>query len=119
MVAFSVPIVVFLYRFFCSQCRGINIQLEDITKVAQSEPLKAKYSKRKGFSKAQDEMEWYIRQIKYKTNEKKIQNKLCIVDLRRSARIIEARGKEVRLGSNISSGTRRSARIAQLQKRKN
>lgn len=74
------------------------------------------YSKRKGFAKADEEMVWYIAQMKKRieTERKNQQKPPRVVCLRRSTRI------QLQLishmGSFISTGLRRSLRIAQLQK---
>lgn len=98
------------------QCRGINIQVDDVTKVQHGESIKAKYAKRKGFSKAQDEMNWYINRIKdiNKENQKskpKIASYAAV--LRRSARIADLQAIK-----ESNAAIRRSARIAKLQKHK-
>lgn len=76
--------------------------------------MKLKYLKRKGFSKAQNEMEWYIKQIKQSGNPQNKRKTSCAIGLRRSARI---QAQAIEIKSNISAGIRRSTRIAQLRKK--
>lgn len=89
------------------------MQLDDITKVEHGESIKAKYAKRKGFSKAQDEMNWYINRTRHinKGNIDQNQNTTS-VGLRRSARIAESQG-----ATKSTGGLRWSVRIAKLREK--
>lgn len=52
----NVQVLVFTY----SQCRGINIPLESVTNLYEGQSFKEKFARRKGFSKAYDEMQLFI-----------------------------------------------------------
>lgn len=93
-----------LNLFVCSQSRGINIPLSSITKFANDEDeIKIKYWKRKGFSKAYDEMNKIVTRV--------------VSCSRANLAIEHSKNKNVSRPSSIIIGTAPSRRSPRLEKR--
>lgn len=104
-----------LFAFNYSQSRGINIPLECVTDLFHGQSIKNKFFKRKGFSKAYDEMQFFIDSsattskvsmagaIENKNKNAKKTHRKLVTTVRRSPRL-------------NNSGVRRSTRLqARLQ----
>lgn len=100
----------FCMLYLHSQSRGISIPVRDITNLYEGQNIKIEFYKRKGFSKAYDEMQLFIQESNKtsKSNEKTIAANRCektMPSLRRSTRL----SQEATI--NSSSVLRRSARL--------
>lgn len=100
--------------FDYSQSRGINIPLENITNLYEGQDIKEKFSKRRGFANAYEEMQHFIREanklskrpIASKSKNEKKRDTSQIRVLRRSPRL------NPQSTIDMLSGLRRSARLA-------
>lgn len=96
-----------VFIFINSECRGINIPLECVTNLLNGQHIQTKFSKRRGFSKAYDEMQLFIDSVKSTkiatASKEKSREKVEVAAPRRSARLNKQQTR---------SDVRRSARLA-------
>lgn len=96
-----------VFIFINSECRGINIPLECVTNLLNGQHIQTKFSKRRGFSKAYDEMQLFIDSVKSTkiatASKEKNREKVEVAAPRRSARLNKQQTR---------SDVRRSARLA-------